>query len=83
MMGAESGVSAPPDGYTLTLISLSYTVNPALYRIKFDPIKDITPIIQISSGPLLVVTQHRTCCKQLRPIGAGVSISETPLKRMQ
>jgi len=56
MMGAEFGVSAPPDGYILTLISLSYTVNPALYRIKFDPIKDITPIIQISSGPLLVVT---------------------------
>ena len=55
MMGIEAGVAAPPDGYTLMLISLSYTVNPALYHLKFDPARDITPIIQISTGPLLVV----------------------------
>jgi tripartite-type tricarboxylate transporter receptor subunit TctC len=55
MIGAEAGVKAAPDGYTLTLISNSYTVNPSLYKIKYDPVADITAVIQISQGPYLVV----------------------------
>ena len=54
-IGVEIGLKAPPDGYTLTLISNSYTVNPSLYPIKFDPVEDMTPIIQISQGPYVVV----------------------------
>lgn len=55
MIGVETGRTAPADGYTLTLISSSYTVNPSLYRMTFDPVADITPIVQVSRGPLLVV----------------------------
>ena len=55
MIGVEAGRNAPADGYTLTLISSSYTVNPSLYRMTFDPVADITPIVQVSRGPLLVV----------------------------
>jgi tripartite-type tricarboxylate transporter receptor subunit TctC len=54
-VGFEAGVKSIPDGYTLTLISSSYTINPSLYKLRFDPVTDITPIIQISQGPLLVV----------------------------
>ena len=54
-IGVEAGLKAPPDGYTLTLISNSYTVNPSLYKLRFDPLADITPVIQISRGPYLVV----------------------------
>src|SRR6185295_14267087 len=43
-IGVEAGLKAPPDGYTLTLISNSYAVNPSLYRIRFDPILDISPV---------------------------------------
>ncbi len=53
-LGAEIAVKAPPDGYTLLLISASYTVNPSVYKLSFDPINDITPIIQISGGPYVV-----------------------------
>ncbi|ALM86122.1 tripartite tricarboxylate transporter substrate binding protein [Bordetella sp. N] len=55
MIGVEAGRNTKPDGYTLTLISSSYTVNPSLYRMTFDPVADITPIVQVSRGPLLVV----------------------------
>jgi tripartite-type tricarboxylate transporter receptor subunit TctC len=55
LLGTEVGVKAPPDGYTLTMIAASYSVNPALYKLNFDPINDITPIIQIAKGPFLVV----------------------------
>src|SRR5918992_4600794 len=53
-LGAESVVKSPPDGYTLLLISASYTVNPSVYKLSFDPVNDITPIIQISGGPYVV-----------------------------
>ena len=54
-LGAELGAKATPDGYTLTLIAGSYSVNPALYKLNFDPVSDITPIIQLSQGPFLIV----------------------------
>ena len=53
-LGAELAVKSPPDGYTLLLISASYTVNPSVYKLSFDPMNDITPIIQISGGPYVV-----------------------------
>src|SRR3954465_15431708 len=57
MLGIEQGVKSPPDGYTLTLIASSYTVNPSIYKFSFDPVADITPIIQLSQGPLLIVSK--------------------------
>src|SRR5438105_9293970 len=54
-IGQTIGIQSAPDGYTLTLISNSYTIAPSLYKLRFDPVADITPIIQISRGPLLVV----------------------------
>lgn len=54
-LGAEVGAKAAPDGYTLTVVAGSYSVNPSLYKLNFDPVNDITPIIQFSQGPFLVV----------------------------
>ena len=53
-LGAEIAVKSAPDGYTLLVISASYTVNPSVYKLNFDPMNDITPIIQISGGPYVV-----------------------------
>ena len=57
MLGITQGQQAPADGYTLTLIASSYTVNPSIYKFSFDPVNDITPIIQLSQGPLLIVVR--------------------------
>ena len=67
-VGFEAGVKSPPDGYTLTLISNSYTVNPAIYSLRFDPLADMTPVIQISQGPLLVVVHPSVQVKNLREL---------------
>jgi tripartite-type tricarboxylate transporter receptor subunit TctC len=53
-LGAETVVKSPPDGYTLLVVSGSYTVNPSVYKLSFDPINDISPIIQVSGGPYVV-----------------------------
>lgn len=71
VLGIEQGVKAPADGYTLTLIASSYTVNPSLYKLSFDPVTDITPIIQLSQGPLLVVVGAGTPYKSLKDLIAA------------
>ena len=53
-IGAEMGVKAPPDGYTLALVSGSYATNAALSDLPYDPVKDITPIILVGDSPFLV-----------------------------
>jgi tripartite-type tricarboxylate transporter receptor subunit TctC len=69
-IGAEQGIKSPPDGYTLTLIASSYTVNPAVYKLNFDPVNDITPIVQISQGPLLIVVNPSLPAKNLKELVA-------------
>ena len=71
LLGIEQGVKADPDGYTLTLIASSYTVNAALYPLKYDPIGDITPIVQISQGPMLVVANPKVPAKTLQELIAA------------
>ncbi len=68
VLGIEQGVKAPADGYTLILIASSYTVNPSVYKLNFDPVTDITPIIQMSQGPLLVVVTPSVQVKTVKEL---------------
>jgi tripartite-type tricarboxylate transporter receptor subunit TctC len=68
VLGIEQGVKAAPDGYTLTLIASSYTVNPSIYKLNFDPVTDVTPIIQLSQGPLLVVAHPSLPVKSIKEL---------------
>ena len=67
-IGTEAGVKSPPDGYTLTMVAASYSVNPSLYKLNFDPINDITPIIQIAKGPFLVVVHPSLPVKNIKEL---------------
>ena len=68
VLGIEIGVKSPADGYTLTLIASSYTVNPSVYKLNFHPVDDITPIIQLSQGPLLVVANPALPVKTIKEL---------------
>src|SRR5687767_6386212 len=39
VVGTEIGAQAAPDGYTLTAISVANAVHPALYKLRYDPLK--------------------------------------------
>jgi tripartite-type tricarboxylate transporter receptor subunit TctC len=67
-VGVEIGVKSPPDGYTLTVIAGSYGVNPSLYKLNFDPVSDITPIIQLSQGPFLVAVTPSLPAKNIKDL---------------
>ena len=68
VIGIEQGIKAAADGYTLVLIASSYTVNPSVYKLNFDPVADITPVVQISQGPLLIVVNPSVPVKTARDL---------------
>src|SRR5438270_4911907 len=67
-LGAEFAVKSAPDGYTLLLIAGSYTVNPSLYKLSFDPVNDIAPIIQLSQGPFVVAVHPSVPAHSLKEL---------------
>lgn len=56
LIGAQLGVDAPPDGYTILFTTASLSVNMTLFanRIKFDMQEDLLPISWITSAPLVL-----------------------------
>ena len=51
-VGSRVVVSADPDGYTLLLsIVGSLTIAPALYKLDYDPLKDLVPIAIVEQSP--------------------------------
>ena len=67
-LGYEFGMRAAPDGYTLTIITPSYSINPSLYPLKFDAATDCTPIIKLASGPYVVVVHPSLPAKNIREL---------------
>ena len=52
-LGAGIAVQAAPDGYTMILVSGSYGANPALHKLTYDSVNDITPFILIGETGLI------------------------------
>jgi tripartite-type tricarboxylate transporter receptor subunit TctC len=57
VVGTEAASHAPPDGYTILVISIAHAVNPWLYKLPYDPVKAFTPIGLMATGTN-VVTVH-------------------------
>jgi tripartite-type tricarboxylate transporter receptor subunit TctC len=55
-IGIEAVVNAPPDGYTLAVVSTSAAVSASFYQhLNFNLIRDIVPVSGITRVPLVMV----------------------------
>src|ERR1700694_2873810 len=55
-IGVGRAVRSAPDGYTLSIgTSTTHMLTGGLYALSFDLLKDLEPVIQIGSEPLLIV----------------------------
>ena len=58
VIASETLLAAPPDGYTLMLVSVGHAVNASLYtKLPYDTVKDFAGITLVADTPtVLVVT---------------------------
>jgi tripartite-type tricarboxylate transporter receptor subunit TctC len=60
---------APADGYTLLLTANNHNVNPRIYKdAGYDARRDFVPVIQLSEGPSVLLTQPASPFKTLKDV---------------
>ena len=69
VIGSSAVAAAAPDGYTLLLVSSTFTINPAIKKsMPFDTIKDFTPVAFIARSPLLVTASNKLPVKSAKEL---------------
>ena len=53
-IGSAMVARAEPDGNTLLLISSTFTMNAAIMKLSYDPVKSFTPVAMLGMGPSVI-----------------------------
>lgn len=70
-IGVERVARSAPDGYTLGLLAQGQlTVNPALYKVPYDTLKDFAPVSEASATLNMVVVHNAVPAKSIRELVA-------------
>ena len=54
IIGTQMVARAAPDGYTILMISTSYTQNAAIRKLPYDPVKSFAPISLVGASPNVI-----------------------------
>ena len=53
-IGIETAAKSPADGYTVLVATDALSSNPHVYKMNIDPLKQLTPVIQLSRQPMVL-----------------------------
>ena len=68
-IGTGDAVNAAPDGYTFLLAPTgNYSVNQYLFKLGFDPLSQLEPVVAIADAPLLVVVSPGVTATSLKQL---------------
>jgi tripartite-type tricarboxylate transporter receptor subunit TctC len=68
-LGAARVAKAAPDGYTLLILSSTYTINSAVMtKLPFDPKTSFAPVAMLGQGPMLLATSKRVPVKNAQEL---------------
>jgi tripartite-type tricarboxylate transporter receptor subunit TctC len=59
LIGTEMAAKAPPDGYTLILISVAFAFNPSIYKLPYDPATAFVPVAILGAGPVVIAVTSK------------------------
>ena len=66
-IGAEVAAKAPPDGYTLFVMSTAHTINPSLYaKLAYDPVRDFMPVTMLVATSQVLAVHPSVPVKTVR-----------------
>jgi tripartite-type tricarboxylate transporter receptor subunit TctC len=70
-IAANAVVQAPADGHTLLFGLFSHAVAPALMKLNYDTIKDLTAVSQIASVPLFLFASEKSPYHSVADVAAA------------
>jgi tripartite-type tricarboxylate transporter receptor subunit TctC len=70
IIGTEIASNTTPDGYTLLIISTSYTMNAAVRKLPYDVLQSFDPITLLGSSPNSIVVNPPWSAKNLQELVA-------------
>ena len=79
IIGYDHTLKSPADGYSIVVVSTTYSIIPALYKLPYDPVKDMQPIIQLSRGPYIIAVHPSVPAKSIRELIALAKSSVDPI----
>ena len=69
MIGAELVVKAPPDGYTLLTVPITFAVTPSVFpKMPYDAEKDLAPVALIAAAPFILVVHPTLPVKTVKDL---------------
>jgi tripartite-type tricarboxylate transporter receptor subunit TctC len=58
-IGFEYGAKSAPDGYTVLIAPDQVASAPHVFKVGFDPLKDLVPVIQLSHQPVVLAAHPK------------------------
>jgi len=71
VVGTEMAARSAPDGYTFLFTLSSHTINPLLYKLRYDVERDFAPVSLLVSVPQLIAAHPNAPAKTLRELVAA------------
>jgi len=69
-VGTEAAAKAAPDGYTFLFTLSSHTINPLLYKLNYDVVRDFAPVSMVVSVPQLIAVNLSVPVKTMQDLVA-------------
>jgi tripartite-type tricarboxylate transporter receptor subunit TctC len=68
-IATEKIAKAAPDGYTIGfVVNGQLVINPSLYKLTYDPVKDFAPISQLTVTPNMLVVNNAVPAKNVQEL---------------
>ena len=69
IIGVDTAAKSPADGYTLTAISNSHTVNVSIYKkLPYDLVRDLAPVTEFTTQPFALVINPSVPAKSMKEL---------------
>ncbi|MBK1782474.1 tripartite tricarboxylate transporter substrate binding protein [Advenella sp. WQ 585] len=79
MIATDYVANQKPDGYTILYASSSLTINPHIYKVRYDAEKDFAPVALLADIPLVMVTNKNSPYQSIQDVIEQAKVKEKGL----